>query len=270
MREYDETRYYHKHARHWRKVGREWDEILSMNVMKNWDSPQLMPESLVEARALALALECLLYGDRDHGDAFLRRALDVADRIMEENRCQWERTIAETGYPRNLAVVLRDRAYAKWLMGDVLDRRAMKGVARYLAEWCFTKALDHKRFHDSITMNFFLQAVRAAIIACDLDYAGELGQTKQPLRWHHGQERDLWKRLIEMYPDVTDEFDAEFEAFFDLVRDPDFQDMAGGIPVFINRDILALETGIIREMYIVHASPLDPADPEEVLRAVAR
>lgn len=62
----------------------------------------------------------------------------------------------------------------------------------------------------------------------------------------------------------------EVESFFDRVRDPDFEEKPDGkIPTFIRRDILALDTGIIRQMYLVNASPLDTLDPKAVIEAVA-
>jgi len=270
MRKYDETYYYHKHARRWRRLRNDWSTILAMNIYKSWDSPILMPESLVEDSSFSYALECLLYGDRENGNAFLNRTIEVADRILAENRCLWEQTLATTGYPRNHAIIQRDRAYAKWLLGGDFDRDVMKSCARQLVEWCLTKANDHEHFTDAFTMNYYVQGIRAAIIACDLDLAGELVRTKQPLLGLHGHQRDLWRKLIDMYPDLTDEFDGEFETFFDLVRDPDFQERVGKARNFIIRDILALETGIIREMYIINASPHRNPDPENVLAAVAR
>ena len=61
----------------------------------------------------------------------------------------------------------------------------------------------------------------------------------------------------------------DFEVFFDHIRDPDFKEVLDGLPTFINREALALDTGIIRQMYLVNASPLDPVDPNAVIEAVA-
>jgi len=178
--------------------------------------------------------------------------------------------MTNAAYPRNLAVVLRGRAYARWLLGEPLDRKELRRVAEHFVEWCSTKAVDRGRLDDPLTMDFFIAAVRAAMIACELDYAGEVLKVKHKLRWHFDEERSLLGRLVEMYPDVTDAFDIEFEAFFDKVRDPDYQDgpsVKESVPH--DREMLALETGIIREMYIIRASPHDPVDPQAVIDAVA-
>lgn len=121
-------------------------------------------------------------------------------------------------------------------------------------------------------MDFFIAAVRTAIVASDLDYASELLRTNRELRWNFAEQRSLFGRMIQMYPDLTDAFDIEFEAFFDKVRDPDYHD---GPPQRIeqwiphDREMLALETGIIREMYVVRASPHDAVDPKAVIEAIA-
>jgi hypothetical protein len=61
----------------------------------------------------------------------------------------------------------------------------------------------------------------------------------------------------------------EVESFFDRVRDPDFKEVLNGLPTFVNREALALDTGIIRQMYFVNTSPQDPVDPNMVIDAVA-
>lgn len=253
----------------WKSAENDWPKMASENPFANWERPKQMPELGVEDLNLLPALECLYAGDPTNGKSFLRHAIDVADRLIEEDRCRAS-PICDAGYPHNLGVVLRGRAYSRWLLGDPLDRKDMRRVAECMTEWCLTKAIDKKRFHDSITMCTYLEGVRAAMIACDLDYASELLKTKHKFRWHHAAERDLWTRLIAAYPDVSAELRQEVEAFFDRVRDPDFEEKPDGkIPTFIRRDILALETGIIRQMYLINASPHDPDDPKAVIEAVS-
>ncbi|MCP4591369.1 MAG: hypothetical protein GY842_11530 [bacterium] len=265
-----ETSYLHKRLACWARDPAAWGTILAMDLMKNWDHHNLMPESLVEDESLVFGLDCLYASDHQHGSEFCQRAIAVADRIISENKCRASE-LSEAGYPENLAVVLRGRAYSLWLLGEPLDRADMRQVAEHLTTWCLTKALDHTRFHDSVTMCTYLQGVRAAMVACDLDHAAELLRTKHKLRWHHGMERDLWERLIQAYPDVSDDLKEEFGTFFDRVRDPDFEDrIEGGPPTFINREMLALETGIIRQMYVINDSAVDAVDPTTVIRAVAR
>ena len=261
--------YYHRRYAQWLDNQSGLDYLIESNPDNDtWTKPCDLPATRVDFN-LRVGLECAYARDACRAGAFLERTIDFADRLISENR-YLDTDIAEAGHPQNLAEILRGRVYARWLLGDPLDRRTMRTVAEYIVTFCRTKTHDRKSFNDSMTMNDYIQGVRAAMIACDLDYAGELLKAPDRFRWHHAREFDLWRRLVAMYPEVTDEFDEEFESFFDLVRDPDFQDVVDGVPVAVDRDTLALETGIIREMFIINASPHDNPDPEAVLAAVAR
>ena len=107
------------------------------------------------------------------------------------------------------------------------------------------------------------------MVAYELDYAGELLATKQPLLWHHGTERELWTRLVEAYPAMKLKLREDVASFFDRVRDPDFKEALDGLPTFINREALALDTGIVRQMYLVNATSVERVDPTAVIEAVA-
>jgi hypothetical protein len=262
-----------KHRKRWLETGEGWDRLLREDDFKLLAShPQA--EGFVESMNLRFGLYCFYAGDGVRGAAFCQRAIAVADRIETDDLCRVD-SLREAGYPHNMAVVVRGRTYGQWLLGQPLNRHEMRRVATLLVEWCLDKATDRKRFHDSMTMCYYLQGVRAAVIASDLDYASELLKIKHKFRWHHAGERDLWTRFIVAYPDVPQEMRDELENFFDRVRDPDFKEEEWSdtahrfIPTFINRDILALETGIIRQMYLVNASPLDLVDPQAVIDAVA-
>jgi hypothetical protein len=262
------TSYKYRRSEIWKNAEKNWPRMAAQDFFVNWDQPKLMPDIGVEDRSLVPGLECLYANDRADAVLFLQRAIAVADRVLADNKFRAS-TICEAGYPHNLGVVLRGRAYARWLLGEPLDRKAMRRVAECMTEWCLTKATDCKQFHRSMTMSCYLEGVRAAMIASDLDYASDLLKTKYKFRWHHAVELDLWTRLIAAYPDVSADLRQEAEVFFDRVRDPDFEEKPDGkVPTFINRDILALETGIIRQIYLVDASPHDPVDPQAVIDAV--
>jgi hypothetical protein len=182
--------------------------------------------------------------------------------------------VCEAGYPYNVGTVVRGRACARWLLGERLDGTELRRAAEYLTDWCLTKATDRKRFNDSMTMCVYLQGVRAAMIAGDLDYAAELLRTKHEFRWHHAIERELWTRLVAAYPKIDLRLRIDAGVFFNRVRDPDFEefeldDLGRKIQTFLNRDMLALETGIVYQMYVVNKSALDPVDPDTVIRAIA-
>ena len=253
----------------WARYPESWERLMHDDVFeRNKHLPSDIPGTSVSACLLA-SLQCLYAAEREYADVLLRRTINHADRLISENR-YLDTDIAEAGHPRNLAEILCGRAYAKWLLGEVLDRVDIRRGSEHYVTWCRTKAEDRRNFNDSFTMSYYLAGVRAAMIACDLDYAGELLKAPDRFRWHHAREFDLWRRLVAMYPEVTDEFDEEFETLFDMVRDPDFVARGEIRQVFVRGMWVTLETGIIREMYIINASPHDNPDPEAVLAAVAR
>lgn len=258
-------RYSTKYHARWSSNDAGLDELIEKDTwMVGWDRPSDLP-AIPVSEELSCALVCLYAGDHRRGEIFLNRTVRNADRLIAERR-YLDTDVAAAGHPMQLAWILRGRAYARWLLGEPLDRRELRQVAEHLATWCLTKADDCKGFDLPTTMDPYIQAVRAAMIACDLDYAGDLLKAKRKLRWHFAEERGLWTRLVQMYPELTDAFDIELEAFFDKVRDPDFRDVDRAYP---DRETLALETGIIREMYVIRASPHDPVDPKAVIEAIA-
>jgi len=248
--------------------------------------------SVCVTNELSTGLVCLYAGDWDRGVIFLDRTIRNANRLEAEERFH-DTEVAEAGYPLSHAEAIRARALARWLLDDLatrpdpwraakmtpfssitrdfsrLDRADLRKAAEMFVAWCLKKAEDRKRFVSTYTMNIYLQGVRCAMIANDLDYAGELLAIKQPLLWHHGTERELWSRLVETYPAMKDKLREDVASFFDRVRDPEFKEILDGLPTFVNREALALDTGITRQMYLVNASPLDPVDPRAVIEAVA-
>jgi hypothetical protein len=268
------TSYRERYRTIWGSAGDGWDQMLENDVFEKTEGKEILtPETAPESK-LSDGLACFYADDDGRGVAFLQCAIKHADRV-EANDLYHANPVVEAGFPRNCATVLRSRAYARRLLGETLDRAEMRQVAEYLTTWCLTQATDRKRFHRSMTMSIYLDSVRAAMIACDLDYAAELLKTRHKFRWHHAGERDLWTRLIAAYPEVSLDLRREIEVFFDRVRDPDFEEFeldARGqkISTFINREILALETGIIRQMYVINRSALDPVEPGAVIEAVAR
>lgn len=260
--------YYHQRYGSWRDNDVGLNQLIRENRHEqSWENLSDFPAVRVTTN-FDDGLFCLYARDVARARVFLCRAIRNADRMIAEQR-YLDTELAKAGHPMQLAVIMRGRAYASWLLGERLDRRTLRQVAEYIVTFCRTKTDDRKSFTDSMTMNDYLQAVRAAMIASDLDYAGELLKVQDRFRWHHAQEFELWRQLVRGYPDVTDSFEEKFEAFFDLVRDPDFSDADEIGPVAVDRDTLALETGIIREMYIVSTSALDPIDPQAVIEAIA-
>jgi hypothetical protein len=232
-----------------------------------WERPSDTPAVRVW-HELSIGLTCLYSGDQRTASVFLRRTIRNADRLETEDRFH-DTEVAEAGFPRSHAEVIRARALARWLLGEPMNRADLRKAAEMFISWCLTRAEDHKRFSSSLTMDSYLHGVRAALIAHDLDCVRNSLSTKHTFRWHHGNERDLWTRLVNACPRIDAKLRTEIECFFDRVRDPEFKEVLDGLPTAIDREALALDTGIIRQMYLVNASPLDLVDPQAVVEAVA-
>ena len=246
-------------------VSQEWEQRKEANWPRASDKP-----SWRVTQPLRDGLECLCAGQDEHGETLLRRAVRNADRLISEDRLH-DTEIADIDYPRPLGEIVQGRAYAKWLLDEPLDRDTIRKAAEHLVTWCLTKPDDHKRFISNVTMDYYLTGVRCALIAFDIPYASELVSTKQRFLFHHLNEKQLWARFVERYPRFDDEFRDEFEKFFDRVRDPEFKDESGtkDAMIYVRHEWLALDMGIIRQMYLLNASPLDPVDPQVVIDAVA-
>jgi hypothetical protein len=232
-----------------------------------WERPSDTPAVRVW-HELSIGLTCLYSGDERRAKVFLCRTIRNADRLEAEDRFH-DTEVAEAGHPHDLAEVVRARALGRWLLGEPLNRADLRKAAEMFVTWCLTKAEDRRRFNDSVTMSIYLQGVRCALMANDLDYACGLLATKHKLQWHHGTERELWTRLVSAFPKIDARLRDDIEVFFDRVRDPDFKEVLDGLPTFVNREALALDTGIIRQMYLVNATPLGPVDQNAVIEAVA-
>lgn len=259
-----------KHLARWRKDETALRKLADPSKHEStWDELRDLPAGRVQ-RDVDYGVEVCSAGQQELACTFWQRAAATADRLIAENR-YLDTAVAEAAHPAELAAIIRGRAYARWLLGQPLDRGALRQAARYFVEWCLTKAEDRKRFCEpGMTMDDYLNGVRAAIIGCDLDFAGEALGTKQPFRWHFAEEKVLLSRLVDEHPELTDAFDRSFEDFFDRVRDPDFHDGEGVDRKVIHRESLVLDAGIIREMYIVNASPHDDPNPQSVIEAIAR
>lgn len=232
-----------------------------------WQLPIDNPTGFV-SRWLDVALRCIYAADDLRGGMFLRRADYYADRLIAEKR-YLDTPVAVAGHPRHLAEILRFRAYTQWLLGMRLKREDLRQAASDYIEWCLAKAEDKKRFSDPVTMGLYLDGARVAMVAGHLDYASELLATQQPFRWRHAPERQLWIRLTSSLPNVDDELKKDIEGFFNRVRDPDFEGLDSSGNVSARARWLALDSGIIRAMYIMNRSPDEAVDPKTVIAAVA-
>lgn len=204
----------------------------------------------------------------DHARSFLDCAKREADRLIEGDRFH-DTEIAEAGHPRHLACVLRDRAYAQWLLTGELDRSSLEVSAGYQLEYVAEKTEDAKGRECQFAMTGILAAARSALCAGNLSYAAEILSDDLRFLWHHENERQFWHELIRRYPEYDDDFRDRFDAFFALVRDPEFKEEIDGIGTYILTTILRLETGIIRRMYVLGHGLTDPIPPELVIADIS-
>jgi len=250
-----------------------WKHLLVDDpVTRNWNRPQDMPWVGVDI-SLLNALQCMCAGTPDAsaaGHVFAQRAVDLAENMQREKRLR-DTPVAEAAYPFSSGVINRDRTYARWLLGEPLNRQSLRWASECISTWCLTKANDRNQFLLDMTQDIFLQSVRVALVAGNLPYATELLGVQRQFRHHYLIEKELWSKLVSHYPDVDDDFDAEYELFFDEVRDPGFSiNDEDGMVIYRDREILAFEAGMIREMYVIQASPQNELTPADVIQAVAR
>lgn len=263
-----ELTYSKRYESRWGDHKASFEQVLREDIFrKSWDRPFDLPAVPVEAN-LSHALACLYAGQRELAEPFLERAITYANELERQNQFH-DTEVAECAYPCSLAEVLQARAYARWLLGQDLDRGTMKQAAQHFVDWCLTKPDDCRRFVSPVTMGFYLEGIRAAAVSGDIDFARKFVEAPHRFTDYHAEERDLWRSLLTSYPRLDQRFREQFEEFFDRVRNPDFQVTVGGYPTFVRREWLALDTGIIRQMYFVNASPLDTVDPQAVVDAVA-
>lgn len=219
-------------------------EELGMDPFEDWERNR-MPEGDVED-GLRDAVD-ILYADRTSADAvrFLRRSLEVANRIFAEDKLQSQ--LCTGGFPENRGRMLRAKIYAQSLLREPLDVKGLLQASSDYEAWC----KDYKgKDWDSVGEAEYLAAVRLAVIAGDLERASKLLKTKRPFKWHK-EEHGLLKRVvnavfIEKQPlPLRDQALLEqFDEYFDRIRDPNLEP-----DIFIELDVLRLEIGAIRYKY---------------------
>lgn len=253
------------HQRLWHAHPSAWDKLRAKDPFDGWTRGAYFTGDVRVDQSLKLSLECLWAREDAYAQVFLVQTIQIADRCLAEDKFQ-DHPMSEQAYPRNFATVLQGRAYASWLLGEPLAVDVLKQAAELLRTWCLTKSGLTGRSRSDIDMNDYLRAVRTAFVAGDVAVASDYLTLKAKFRWHHAIERALWTKLITQVPSASAEFRLEFEEFFDRVRDPEFPEAK---QVFISKKVLALESGMIRQKYLVNSSPDDPLDPKAVIAAVA-
>ncbi|MDP9191459.1 MAG: hypothetical protein M3P06_07135 [Acidobacteriota bacterium] len=215
--------------------------VLTWDPFREWGR-NAMPESSVESELTnGLEIAYAFGPDYEQAVAFFRRACQVAQRAVDEDKLS--SPLCSSSFPLNRGMLYRNYTYAHVILGEPLDIEALRQSSRDFEEWCKNYG---KGEWDSQSQAYYLAAVRLSLVAGDLDRAHELLKTKKSFKWHN-TEHGLWKMLVEKRGQVREnaEFVALFNYYFAKLRDPSF------VPdVYMETDVLRLELAAIADKYI--------------------
>lgn len=217
-------------------------EILTWDPFKDWQVDRMPEMGVGEELRAGLYIAYARGTDYEQAVAFFRRACQVAQRAIDEDKLTSPHS--NSSFPLNRGVLYRAYSYARAILGEQLDVRALAQSSRDFEEWC--KGYKKSEWDSQAQANY-LSAVRLAIVAGEIDRAQELLKTRKSFTWHK-TEHEVWKRLVELRGDVrTDaEFGGRFGEYFDKLRDPRFAP-----DVYMETDILRLELAAIRDKYLI-------------------
>jgi hypothetical protein len=162
------------HKAHWRDlISWAWDgyrEGLTGDPFENWK--RLLVEGRIESElGNAMYLFC---GDRvgKESRAYLRRAVAVGERAIEEDKCRLSHP--RGFFPVNRGRTLRALAYAQWLLGRRLDSKALIQAANDFKAWCDGITLrsdwediNEKRYAGAVAMKLLADDVPGALALLD-------------------------------------------------------------------------------------------------------
>lgn len=187
----------------------------------------------------------VLYADmEDLALPLLRKAREIAARIVEEKKCEWEQ--CKQGYPLNLALVLRAKAYAEALTTGDLSSHDLLEAGKLLGQWTKEEA-DWK---EPQAQAYLLGAIRLELIAGATQEAGQrLSKHAKRLSWFQDQARVLRLTCDVSGRSASARELSEFVAFFDVVRDPAYNRSPAGGYLFEEIDIQRLEFGLLYHHY---------------------
>ncbi len=271
--------YRHRYIEQWRSALSELSRFMAKNVIqdlaRDLNTGKVEQPDWRSSAELSLAIKSELGGDPQHGKFFCERSIVAADWALRLGVL--DTGLAKNWHPRNVAIAARSGLYARWLLGGLLDRRALTGTVPQIIDWLHNRGHIKVIRSDDVATAEYLKAVRAALIGGDLDQARRLLE-KHALKWHFKTQQDLYLRLLDQHPAISGELRLEFERFFDMIRHPDLgihtTDVKddGSRPllqVADDIDLARLEVGMIRQMYLVNKSPDGPLDPTAVIAAVS-
>ncbi|MEA2572469.1 MAG: hypothetical protein QOI24_4470 [Acidobacteriota bacterium] len=218
-------------------------KVLGWDPFKDWDA-NAMPEMQVEEElAGGLYVSYAVGPDHEQAVAFFRRACRVAQRVIDEDKLTSPLCVG--GLPLNRGRLYRAYTYARCILGELLDLKALEQSSRDFEDWC--KGYGKGEWDSQAQANY-LSAVRLSLIGGDVERGRELLKTKKSVKWHKS-EHELWKLLVEVRGEelrADAAFGRKFSEYFDKLRDPGF------VPdVYMEMDIVRLEMSAIRDKYLI-------------------
>lgn len=222
------------------------EELTTWDIFEDWERHR-GPESKAENQFIN-ALDILFAGTDDVlAHKFLERCLAILDRAFKENK--FESKLCAARFPLNRGGGERLRAYAQALLGGKFSPSALITTSEDCEEHCNLYPPGH---WDAQSQAYYLAAIRAALIAGDVDRAARLLKTKKSFKWH-ATEHGLLQRVATAAPQKQPIRDPklfdDYDNFFDQIRDP-----ASKPNVFTELHILRFELGVIRFKYFMSKS----------------
>ena len=162
--------------------------------------------------------------DFEHGVYQLAAAdpWGLADRFFERTIIKADLTVQSARHvPTDVhraTRALRSKVCASAFLRSPVDADTLLDVSRRLEAYCATVGGGH---WDAFHQDLYLGAVRAAILADDLERAHELMKSTRSFRWHKDQ-RDLLKKLTRksVRPSKDPDLVSRCHAFLEFVRQP--------------------------------------------------
>lgn len=202
----------------------------AVEILRDWEASSQSEHLFINAlrAAYADAAPSIVHKFASAAGMIVDRA--VADNAFEQGK------VAQRAFPRNRAVALRARAYAKVLLGEPLSANDLV-QASHDFESIATSIWNHQ--YEA----YYLNGVRAAFIAGDHARFRSLLNTKREFKWHeeeYGVLRGIADELSSVSSAPRTDLRDRFRALFDLYRNPEFKP-----DIYMELEIVRFELGAI-------------------------
>lgn len=217
----------------------QWIDRLEKNREHYEEAVAPVSEWEVSSQSEHLLISSLRAAYADAPDAIVNKFASTAVSIVNSavaNGSFEKGKRAEGAFPRNRAVALRARAYAKALLGEPLPSDDLL-QASHDFETRATSMWNHQ--YEA----YYLNGVRAALIAGDQERFASLLNTKRAFKWHK-EEYGVLRGIADAWPHASSGLGSDlrdrFRALFDLYRNPEFKP-----DIYMELEIVRFELGAI-------------------------